>query len=279
MSNGEKVRRRGRDGCKFSLTNPRVKRQEVQSEDGWTVITHGLSKVSLQSNSKTKKPKKDAAGVLPTQIVKDLTLQKLHADYDKLHAKWFDTACATQVTDLAEKMPLIDTAVAIGIGSFSRDWEHRWRSLWQLVLFEDIVQHLPHIKKPIAMFAQDPAFTPLDKDFLETHGITVVRGGIEERIADKTFVFSPFVDWYVLLPMFLTDKDPGVYVGNEILDDYTPYAQGKDKEERLEMCNELGKTFQQKREAVKLKEFEGHGTALEGIRWYWKKTVEEEAPA
>jgi hypothetical protein len=30
-------------------------------------------------------------------------------------------------------------AVCIGIGSLSADWEHRWRSMWQLVLFVEVV--------------------------------------------------------------------------------------------------------------------------------------------
>ena len=241
----------------------RVKRQQVESEDGWTVITHGLSKVSLDP-----KNKKEVAGALPSTTVKGLTPDKLMSEFEKLQERWKDTAVATQIADLlGEKKWDVSEAVCIGIGSFSRDWEHRWRSMWQLVLFMDVMQRLG---RKMQMYAQDPAFTSIDIDFLRLLSITVVEFGIESHISPRSFVFSPFVDWYILLPTFLKDKGPVLYVGNEILDDYSVYAQGKDKREKLGMCNELGKRFLEGRESVKVREFEGHAHALNGMRVYWK---------
>lgn len=87
-------------------------------------------------------------------------------------------------------------------------------------------------------------------------------------------MFSPFIDWYLLLPTFLKDRDPELYVGNEVLDDYTAYAKTEDKRGKLEECNELGKTFLENREVQKVKEFELHAHALNGMVVYWKKEVE-----
>jgi hypothetical protein len=122
----------------------------------------------------------------------------------------------------------------------------------------------------LGCFAQDPAFTPLDVEFLSLLSITVLESDLQSRITSQSFVYSPFVDWFLLLPVFLKSKDPVLYVGNEILDDYSVYAQTKEKKERLEECNEVGKKWTESREKVALREFEKHGNALNGMVVYWK---------
>lgn len=245
----------------------RMKRQEVEGEDGWRVITHGMKKLNVKHNAANGKAKirKKVAGQIPSQIVKNLTLDKLLDDFDKLRNRWDGTAVARQIDELAKKQEWhVETAVCIGIGSFSRDWEHRWRSLWQLVLFLDVVKHAGDVQ----MYAQDPAFTPLDKEFLTHLDITTVEAGIEKYVSPEAFVYSPFVDWFILLPMFLADRNPAVYVGNEVLGDYAAYAQGEDKKEKLGECNELGEKFLKGREMVKVKGFECHAHALNGMVIY-----------
>jgi hypothetical protein len=126
-------------------------------------------------------------------------------------------------------------------------------------------------------YAQDPAFTPLDIEFLKLLGVQVLDSDLEGKIADKSFVYSPFVDWFLLLPTFLKNKSPVLYVGNEILDDYSPYAQTTEKKEKLEECNAIGKTWLEGRGMVKLGEFEMHANALNGMVMYWKKAEKEGA--
>jgi hypothetical protein len=77
------------------------------------------------------------------------------------------------------------------------------------------------------------------------------------------------------LPTFLKSKDPVLYVGNEILDDYSVYAQTKEKKERSEECNKVGKKWIEGREKVSLREFEKHGNALNGMVIYWKGVDKE----
>ncbi|CAN9249977.1 unnamed protein product [Alternaria alternata] len=251
----------------------RVKRKEVQSDDGWTVITHGLASVSLNDKGK----KEIDAGSLPTRTVEGLTAEKLLENFRTLQDRWEDTLLAKQVKEILEKSGGdsgwgVEEAACIGIGSFSRDWEHRWRSLWQLVLFVAVVERLKDDNKDtkLGCFAQDPAFTPLDVEFLSLLSITVLESDLQSRITSQSFVYSPFVDWFLLLPVFLKSKDPVLYVGNEILDDYSVYAQTKEKKERLEECNEVGKKWTEGREKVALREFEKHGNALNGMVVYWK---------
>ncbi|KAH6882097.1 hypothetical protein BKA58DRAFT_13633 [Alternaria rosae] len=255
----------------------RVKRKEVQSDDGWTVITHGLASVSLDGKGK----KEADAGSFPTRIVEGLTAEKLLEDFRLLQERWEDTLLAQQVKDIVEKSADskwgVEEAVCIGIGSFSRDWAHRWRSMWQLVLFVDVVGQLNAENKDtkIQCFAQDPAFTNLDIEFLSHLSITVLDSDLQVHITSHSFVYSPFVDWFLLLPTFLKSKDPVLYVGNEILDDYSVYAQTKEKKERLEECNQVGKKWIEGREKVALREFEKHGNALNGMVVYISKSDED----
>jgi hypothetical protein len=124
----------------------RVKRQQVASDDGWTVITHGLSGLSIDKGANTgadtnENNAGDKSGhSLPPRTVSGMTPESLLVDFKKLQERWIDTACAAHAARLlADKTWEVTDAVCIGIGSFSRDWEHRHRALWQLVLFLDVV--------------------------------------------------------------------------------------------------------------------------------------------
>jgi hypothetical protein len=122
----------------------RVKRQQVDTEDGWTVITHGLSNLSVSNGKrKARGGRKNAqAGFMPTEIVQGLTAEKLLQDFQNRTEKWKTTACAKHLESLLSRGERdLTEAVCIGIGSFSRDWEHRHRAMWQLVLFMGVVSY------------------------------------------------------------------------------------------------------------------------------------------
>lgn len=143
----------------------RVKRQQVAVEDGWTVITHGMGGISLDEkekggrtgNKNKSKSSVDAISTLP-DIVQGLTPEKLLSEFKMLQERWDDTLLARQIDGIfckrrdsnenrdgdagtkGEQVRNVTEAVCIGIGSFSRDWAHRWRSMWQLVLFVEVVR-------------------------------------------------------------------------------------------------------------------------------------------
>jgi hypothetical protein len=122
----------------------RVKRQQIDTEDGWTVITHGLSNLSVDNGKKKGKGSRNnaQAGSMPTAIVQGLTAEKLLQDFQNRTRKWETTACAKHLVDvLAKAEKNVTDAVCIGIGSFSRDWEHRHRAMWQLVLFMGVISY------------------------------------------------------------------------------------------------------------------------------------------
>ena len=312
----------------------RIKRQQVEAGDGWTIITRGNRGISKPINNKAESRfsttnDNDRHGQnneqqLPTQIVENLTPEKLLSDFKALQDRWNDTALARQVEEIIKKRTWrVRNAVCIGIGSFSRDWAHRWRSLWQLVLFVGVVRYLQdgygkqnekqkELKQDegeggeaveekerkedheMHIYAQDPAFTPLDITFLSHLDISVLPSGIETYISASTFVYSPFVDWFLLLPAFLqpcletssssnencsdsskSNTGPELHIGNEILPDYTLYAQTEEKKEKLAECNALGKAFLGKREVVRLREFDLHAQALSGMVVYCVRDVKQ----
>jgi hypothetical protein len=111
----------------------REKRKQVQSDDGWTVVSGGRAKDGAQ----TTQPQSSR----PTRIVGGLTEEKLFDELSTMERKWEKTSCAK---NLARMLGLRDwtvkEGVCIGIGSLSIDWDHRYRSMWQLVLFRAVVK-------------------------------------------------------------------------------------------------------------------------------------------
>jgi hypothetical protein len=99
----------------------------------------------------------------------------------------------------------------------------------------------------------------------------VLTTGVEARISSTSFVFAPFVDWYILLPIFLKNRDPDLYIGNEVLNDYRQYAETGEKQMALAQCNELGRRFAEGRERMRVPEFELHAHALNGLMVYWRE--------
>lgn len=245
----------------------REKRQKVQNDDGWTVVSGGR----VKEGKVVEQPRTSR----PARIVNGLNEEKLCDEFNAMEKKWAKTSCAKNLDRmLGLRDWTVKRAVCIGIGSFSIDWDHRYRSLWQLALFRAVVKILQR-KSSLSLYAQEPAFTPLDISFLARLDIIAVPSSIESHIAPDSFVFAPFVDWYLLLPVFLNGKDPELYIGNEILSSYGTFANTTEKEAVLSDCNELGKRFAEKREIRKVTEFEEHGNALEGLMIYWREEEDD----
>ena len=115
----------------------RVKRRNVQASDGWTVVTH-------TGPGRSKDVEAVLDGARPKDVGKGLTVEKLVGELRKLEERFRDTECARKMGEILKRAGIEGTmqeeAVCIGIGSFSLDWAHRWRALWQLVLFLFVVE-------------------------------------------------------------------------------------------------------------------------------------------
>lgn len=107
--------------------------------------------------------------------------------------------------------------------------------------------------------------------------ISVTETVIANHITPATFVFAPFVDYYVLLPLFLKGRDPPLYIGNEVQDCYVYLTDAavRDREGLKEECNGIGRRFLEGREMVRLGEFSLHTNGLEGLVVFWKKDGDE----
>lgn len=116
----------------------RVKRRQVQASDGWTVVTHASGHSRGSGGNGEKMVLQEAR---PSRVVEGLTVATLIDEFGKCEKRWRDTECAKQVEAIfARRKWDIQEAICIGIGSFSVDWEHRYRSMWQLVLFMAVVE-------------------------------------------------------------------------------------------------------------------------------------------
>lgn len=115
------------------------KRQHVQSDDGWTVVSSGRS-AKTHSSTSASPAHIQPANARPTRTVTGLTEEKLLSELTAMEQKWKTTSCAKNVSRMLSLRDwTVKEAVCIGVGSFSIDWEHRYRSLWQLVLFRAVV--------------------------------------------------------------------------------------------------------------------------------------------
>ncbi|PVH94866.1 hypothetical protein DM02DRAFT_618290 [Periconia macrospinosa] len=249
----------------------RAKKKQVQTDDGWTVVA---GSGSARDDEGSSDQLQDAR---PQKVVNGLTVEKLVDEFRDMEKRWKKTSCARNLDKmLSLKDWSVRNAVCIGIGSFSLDWEHRYRSLWQLVLFTAVAGILTPENTNLSLHAQEPAFTAIDAAFLATLNISVLTSSIQDHISTSSFVFAPFVDWFLLLPLFLQAKDPELYIGNEVLDNYRAFANTQEKREVLAECNRLGKAFRVGRERRKVPDFELHGSALDGLVMYWKDVDSDE---
>lgn len=73
-----------------------------------------------------------------------LTVQKLRDEHEKCKRQWVESKARQSLQQLlARRMPdggwLVNKAVCIALGSPSLSWANRSRSVWQLVMFMDLV--------------------------------------------------------------------------------------------------------------------------------------------
>ncbi|OCK85258.1 hypothetical protein K432DRAFT_421950 [Lepidopterella palustris CBS 459.81] len=300
-------------------TGPRahhVKRVQMPQEDGWTMVTHTSGRRSGLNQSKDfshpqriadfaeevdqlrnrglpraefdaehKRLRKEWGYYVPTETKEGLTVTKLVEEYNQMKKRWDETHFAVELRlMILDKAPWnVGEAIAFGTGSFCIDSENRFRSLWQLVLFMHVIKYLSRDGSTIALYAQEPLFHELDEQFLRELNVSVLHGDAASYIKPTSFVYSPFMDWSILLPKILKDKDPMLYVGNRVYPDVKPFANAdvmkklnkKPPSTSIEDCNDIARKFRKHREGIKFPKFELHGTALEGIEMYRKSRPED----
>ncbi|KAK0361144.1 hypothetical protein LTR94_024497 [Friedmanniomyces endolithicus] len=152
--------------------------------------------------------------------MKGLTLERLQTDFKTKSKVWRNSTCRQELLAILDKQQP-DTG-----------WQlqevARQRSMMQWVAFFDIVQHLQTRQEgSIALFAQEPNYTALDKQFLQSLDVRVLDadhnseyavglGEAKQHSLASSFVFEAFMDLGVEAVGDLLGGDPVLYIGSSV---------------------------------------------------------------
>ena len=164
------------------------------------------------------------------------SLSELSASFSKHTGEWEQSVMHQIFKKIFERVDIsakIDKIVCFGLGFLSNPWEYpERRSHVQhaaaLTMASTLAKHYPD-QNPIRIYAQDPRYTDLDKNFLSSIGITVLadpKGFLE--VDERTLVFSVAPD--VCVRQIVADLNrPAAMVWEAVSDDT------KEKEEWREV--------------------------------------------
>lgn len=114
---------------------------------------------------------------------RDATVETISREFDRHRAAWRKSTARSAVYQILHNLHVLDSpsisikkAICLALGSFSRNnLETRRRSMAQLACFIDVVEHIESKSDgKVVLFAQDPIFTSIDRDFLKTLGFLVL---------------------------------------------------------------------------------------------------------
>lgn len=128
------------------------------------------------------------------------------------------------------------------------------------------------------MYAQEPAFTELDKEFLASLQIQMLDvslgdgnaglGPAKDVLGSETFLFEPFIDMNAVMLSEMLQAGVGLYVGSSI----RGILQRRSGSEVVR----LAKEFHDGHEMLKFPSFEDDPNVLDGIAIYWKEEKDED---
>jgi len=191
-----------------SKKKPQNQRYNVTNDDGWTKVAVGPGRRWRQSENLFIEH-----DIAP--IEEGLTVPKLRSEYDRTTTRWRSSQCRKIVIDRLQSDLIHDgrirnggnidrpvlgitKAVCLALGSpaASSSWNGggRHRSMWQLVFFMDTVEALKEVD--ITIHAQEPRFSSLDCEFLESLGIKIVGNDDALDLIDATTIlYVPSLEW------------------------------------------------------------------------------------
>ncbi|KFY23277.1 hypothetical protein V493_05964 [Pseudogymnoascus sp. VKM F-4281 (FW-2241)] len=146
----------------------RTKRAIIEDEDGWAHVVGGRTIKPDASKAKIKKWGLD---------VVTFTLEEITTKYESLKEKWEESDACKELIKLVqpyEGKSQIKNVVVMGLGSFQTQFgDFSRNTLMQLAALDTIRKTLAIWDMPV--IAQDPAFSPLDKEFLQSLGCEVLE--------------------------------------------------------------------------------------------------------
>jgi hypothetical protein len=212
-----------------------TKRQQILDNDGWTHV--------VDTPSRRNAPKHNAPFLHGGDFERDgvsyinRTLDELKADYEYYKKQWEEnTACEELKTKLQAREGKLEikNVVCLGLGSLqSARREGRRASYTQLVALQSIIGTFS--KELYLSFSanganrlvialgpgslcifQDPQFTELDTQFLESLGCTVVNDPLAfGHIADRSLVYA--IHCYADIYKSISEApSPAILVGTDV---------------------------------------------------------------
>jgi hypothetical protein len=220
------------------------KRIQVTDNDGWTHVTSSSNvrrvmrttvrrtQTPLSNDGKEEEEEEEEELVLaPAEAPSRLTLVQLQAQLQGHGEKWADSRSWAWVREVllqslarsesARAAAPVEAIVCIGLGSpsgFLRGgWvDRRTVCLYQLaalVAIKDLLRRQQDT--PVPVYAQDPVFNALDRELLESLGITVVEHPAAfDLVTQQSVVFCPGAESKHLLQIF--PSRPQVLFCNQI---------------------------------------------------------------
>lgn len=112
------------------------KRVIAESEDGWSRVERSVGNRSGGATTTVTETLPPVDG--------SLTVHKLQEEHARCRKQWAESSARQSLQRLVTRqMPEagwpLDKAVCVALGSPSRAWSNRTRSVWQLVMFVDLV--------------------------------------------------------------------------------------------------------------------------------------------
>ncbi|KAL2013679.1 hypothetical protein VTN00DRAFT_1204 [Thermoascus crustaceus] len=240
-------------------TQARPKRLEVADEDGWTHVT-------TAAHVPRKAFRELDGELLPAEAPARLNIDELKKQYNAHKQRW-ENSSSWDALKRALQNPAtrcvreIDNVVCIGLGSpsgFLRGgWvDRRSVSLYQLAALASILEYFEanvevNIKE---VSAQDPVFNDLDKELLQSLGITVVEHPKAFNVVnERTLLYCPGAETAHLAQIL--PSSPALLFGGPL--DST--------------SEEAIAAFVKTRSSLQLPLFEPNEHAFWNMRLYWKE--------
>ena len=194
-------------------TTSHHKTHQVSDSNGWTHIIKGPKSNLPPLPSQTRvSPQKE---VDSTQA-----LDKVTFDFNTKHQPhWLQSQCCQKLTKLLrEKISFpadvrMTKCVCLGLGSLNARYQSSNYQLAALITILEVLAENHNFKDVIF---QDPAFTPIDIQFLESLKYTVVDDPAAfSLIDDATFVFAPHLECEFIAKA-LENARPALCITNDL---------------------------------------------------------------
>ncbi|OBT51519.1 hypothetical protein VE04_07709 [Pseudogymnoascus sp. 24MN13] len=187
----------------------RTKRTIIEDEDGWAHVVGGRTIKPDATKAKIKKWGFD---------VVIYTLEEVTAKYESLKDKWEESNACKELIKLVqpyEGKSQVKNVVIMGLGSFqTRMGDFSRTTFTQLAALATIRKTLAILEIPV--IAQDPAFSLLDKEFLQSLGFKVFESPEGFDLIDSSSLVYAIHCYPVVYDEVGKKGPPAVLIGNDL---------------------------------------------------------------